>query len=42
MISIVVGPLGTITTKFEKYIEVLELRLELNMFKNLHCQEQLE
>ena len=37
MIPIVVGALGTITTKSEKYTESLGTRSELNMFRNQHC-----
>ena len=40
VVVIVLGTLETITAKFQKYIESLELRSELNMFRNQHCQEQ--
>ena len=38
----VVGALGTITTEFEKYIKSLGIEIRIDMFRNQHCQEQLE
>ena len=37
VIAIVGVASGTITTRFEKYIESRGIEIELNMFKNRHC-----